>query len=30
MKEEALKHFNNGKVLLHESKYEQAIEELLY
>ena len=30
MKEEALKHFNNGKVLLHESKYEQAIEEFKY
>lgn len=27
MKKEALKHFNNGKTLLHESKYEQAIEE---
>lgn len=27
MKNEALKHFNNGKALLHKSMYEQAIEE---
>ena len=27
MKEEALKHFNNGKALLHQSLYEQAIKE---
>lgn len=30
MNEEALKHINNGKVLLHESRYEQAIEEFKF